>query len=67
MERLMRKTAESAGSVRHRADPLHVGTAGAEDVADIRAAGQVAHSDLQQPSLEVEILANAADPERFSV
>src|SRR5712692_5397313 len=46
---------------------LHVGAAGAEDVADIGAAGQVAHADPDQPALELEILAHAADPERLAV
>src|SRR6266851_2824289 len=46
---------------------LHVGAAGAEDVADIGTAGQVAHSDLDQPALELEVLAHAADPERLAV
>ena len=50
-----------------RAYPRHVGPTGAEDIADIGAAGQVAHSDLQQPGLKFEVLANAPDPERFSV
>lgn len=41
---------------------LHVRAAGAEDVADIGAAGQVTHAEPQQPALELEILAHAADP-----
>jgi hypothetical protein len=41
---------------------LHVGAAGAEDVADIGAAGQVTYAEPQQPALEVEILAHAAIP-----
>jgi len=41
---------------------LHVGAAGAEDVADIGAAGQVTHAEPQQPALELEILAHTADP-----
>ena len=41
---------------------LHVGAAGAEDVADIGAAGQVTHAEPQQPALELEILAHTPDP-----
>ena len=41
---------------------VHVGAAGAVDVADIGAAGQVTHAEPQQPALELEILAHTADP-----
>ena len=41
---------------------LHVGAAGAEDVAHVGAAGQVTNPEAQQPALELEILAHAADP-----
>src|SRR3954467_2507701 len=46
---------------------LHVGAAGAEDVADIGAAGQIAHTEPEQPALELEIPAHAADPHRLAV
>ncbi len=46
---------------------LHIGAAGRKDVAYIGAAGQVAHADLDQPALELEILAHAADPQRLAV
>src|ERR1700731_2955523 len=46
---------------------FHVGAAGAEDVADIGAAGQVAHTELQEPALELEILAHPADPHWLAV
>src|SRR3954451_2691959 len=46
---------------------LHVGAAGAEDVTDIGAAGQITHAELEQPALELEILAHAADPHRLAV
>jgi hypothetical protein len=41
--------------------------AGAEDIADIGAAGQVTHAEAQQPALELEILAHPADPHRLAV
>ena len=37
------------------------------DAADIEAAGQVTHAEPQQPALELEILAHAADPHSLAV
>ena len=51
----------------HLAQPLHVGPPGAENVADIRAAGQVAHAKLEQPGLKFEILPDPAHTHPFVV
>ena len=49
------------------AELLHVGAAGAEDIADIGTAGQVTHPEPQQPALELEVLAHASDPHCLAV
>jgi hypothetical protein len=46
---------------------LNICAAGAENVADIGAAGQVTHAEPQQPALELEILAHTADSHCLAV
>ena len=67
-EKLIPTAVEHSGLLKlHLAQPPHIGAAGAEDVADIRAAGQIAHPELQKPGLEFEVFPNPADPHPFAV